>query len=143
MRVYFLFDIKEEFINLYKDNERVLYNILKQIYYLDKDEVEYGYNLFKQLINPIDKLKIDKYLFLKLHQDIPYSKRNNIHYYNNLYRDEVSRLTVKKSYIKIEAEQISSSFFDYLNDLNPRLFVCEFKYQDYFFLQEFEQKETI
>ncbi len=143
MRVYFLFDIKEEFINLYKDNERVLYNILKQIYYLDKEEVEYGYNLFKQLINPIDKLKIDKYLFLKLHQDIPYSKRNNIHYYNNLYRDEVSRLTVKKSYIKIEAEQISSSFFDYLNDLNPRLFVCEFKYQDYFFLQEFEQKETI
>ena len=143
MRVYFLFDIKEEFINLYKDNERVLYNILKQIYYLDKEEVEYGYNLFKQLINPIDKLKIDKYLFLKLHQDIPYSKRNNIHYYNSLYRDEVSRLTVKKSYIKIEAEQISSSFFDYLNDLNPRLFVCEFKYQDYFFLQEFEQKETI
>lgn len=143
MRVYFLFDIKEEFINLYKDNERVLYNILKQIYYLDKEEVEYGYNLFKQLINPIDKLKIDKYLFLKLHQDIPYSKRNNIHYYNNLYRDEVSRLTVKKSYIKIEAEQISSSFFDYLNNLNPRLFVCEFKYQDYFFLQEFEQKETI
>ena len=143
MRVYFLFDIKEEFINLYKDNERVLYNILKQIYYLDKEEVEYGYNLFKQLINPIDKLKIDKYLFLKLHQDIPYSKRNNIHYYNNLYRDEVSRLTVKKSYIKIEAEQISSSFFDYLNDLNPRLFVCEFKYQDYFFLQEFEQKETL
>jgi hypothetical protein len=143
MRVYFLFDIKEEFINLYKDNERVLYNILKQIYYLDKEEVEYGYNLFKQLINPIDKLKIDKYLFLKLHQDIPYSKRNNIHYYNNLYRDEVSRLTVKKSYIKIEAEQISSSFFDYLNDLNSRLFVCEFKYQDYFFLQEFEQKETI
>ena len=143
MRVYFLFDIKEEFINLYKDNERVLYNILKQIYYLDKEEVEYGYNLFKQLINPIDKLKIDKYLFLKLHQDIPYSKRNNIHYYNNLYRDEVSRLTVKKSYIKIEAEQISSSFFDYLNDLNPRLFVCEFKYQDYFFLQEFKKKETI
>ena len=143
MRVYFIFDIKEEFINLYKDNERVLYNILKQIYYLDKEEVEYGYNLFKQLINPIDKLKIDKYLFLKLHQDIPYSKRNNIHYYNSLYRDEVSRLTVKKSYIKIEAEQISSSFFDYLNDLNPRLFVCEFKYQDYFFLQEFEQKETI
>ena len=42
MRVYFIFDIKEEFINLYKGNERVLYNILKQIYYLEKEEVEYG-----------------------------------------------------------------------------------------------------
>ena len=126
MRVYFIFDIKEEFINLYKGNERVLYNILKQIYYLEKDEVEYGYHLFKQLINPIDKNKMDRYLFLKLHQDIPYSKRNEVHYYNNLYRDEVSRLTIKKSYIKIEAEQLSSSFFEYLDELNKRLFVCEF-----------------
>ena len=123
MRVYFIFDIKEEFINLYRGNERILYNILKQIYYLEKEEVEYGYHLFKQLINPIDKTKIDRYLFLKLHQDIPYSKRNNIHYYNNLYKDEVSRLVVKKSYIKIEAEQLSSCFFSYLISLNPTLFV--------------------
>ena len=143
MRVYFIFDIKEEFINLYRGNERILFNILKQIYYLEKEEAEYGYHLFKQLINPIEKSKIDRTLFLKLHQDIPYSKRGNIHYYNNLYRDEISRLIVKKSYIRIEAEQLSSSFFSYLNDLDPRLFVCEFKYQDYFFLQEFEEKETI
>lgn len=140
MRVYFIFDIKEEFINLYKGNERVLYNILKQIYYLEKEEVEYGYHLFKQLINSLDKIKIDRYLFLKLHQDIPYSKRNNIHYYNNLYKDEISRLEVKHSYIKIEAEQLSSSFFHYLTLLNHRLFVCEFKYQDYFFLDEFLEK---
>ena len=143
MRVYFIFDIKEEFINLYKGNERVLYNILKQIYYLEKDEVEYGYHLFKQLMNPINKINVDRYLFLKLHQDIPYSKRGNIHYYNNLYKDEVSRLEVKASYIKIEAEQLSSSFFHYLMLLNPRFFVCEFKYQDYFFLEEFLEKETI
>ena len=63
MRVYFIFDIKEEFINLYKGNERILFNILKQIYYLDKEEVEYGYHLFQQLINPINKNKIDRYLF--------------------------------------------------------------------------------
>ena len=50
---------------------------------------------------------------------------------------------MKKSYIKIEAEQLSSSFFQYLNQINQRLFVCEFKYQDYFFLEEFEEKETI
>ena len=142
MRVYFIFDIKEEFINLYRGNERILFNILKQIYYLEKDEAEYGYHLFKQLINPIEKSKIDRALFLKLHQDIPYSKRGDIHYYNNLYKDEISRLTVKHSYIKIETEQLSSSFFSYLNILNPRLFVCEFRYQDYFFLQDSLEKEV-
>ncbi len=142
MRVYFIFDVKEEFINLYLGNERILFNILKQIYYLEKDEAEYGYHLFKQLINPIEKSKIDRALFLKLHQDIPYSKRGDIHYYNNLYKDEISRLTVKHSYIKIETEQLSSSFFSYLNILNPRLFVCEFRYQDYFFLQDSLEKEV-
>ena len=142
MRVYFIFDVKEEFINLYLGNERILFNILKQIYYLEKDEAEYGYHLFKQLINPIEKSKIDRALFLKLHQDIPYSKRGDIHYYNNLYKDEISRLTVKHSYIKIETEQLSSSFLSYLNILNPRLFVCEFRYQDYFFLQDSLEKEV-
>ena len=57
MRVYFLFDVKDEFINLYKDNERVLFNILRQIYYLQKEEVKYGYNLFSQLTNRIDNVR--------------------------------------------------------------------------------------
>ena len=65
MRVYFIFDIKEEFINLYRGNERILFNILKQIYYLEKEEAEYGYHLFKQLINPIEKSKIDRYFIFK------------------------------------------------------------------------------
>lgn len=143
MRVYFIFDIKKEFIALYRGNERILFNILKQIYYLQKEEVEYGYNLFQQLINKIEKEKLDRYLFLQLHQDIPYSKRNNIHYYNNLYKDEISRLIIKKSYIRLETEQLASSFFSYLNNYSSTYFVCEFKYQDYFFLEEFSQKEVI
>lgn len=128
---------------LYRGNERILFNILKQIYYLQKEEVAYGYHMFQQLTNKIEKEKLDRYLFLELHQDIPYSKRNNIHYYNNLYKDEISRLAIKKSYIRLETEQLSSSFFTLLNEYSPNYFVCEFKYQDYFFLQEFSQKETI
>lgn len=143
MRVYFIFDIKREFITLYRGNERILFNILKQIYYLQKEEVEYGYHMFQQLTNKIEKEKLDRSIFLEFHQDIPYSKRNNIHYYNNLYKDEISRLTIKKTYIKLETEQLASSFFTYLNSYSPNYFVCEFKYQDYFFLQEFSQKELI
>ncbi len=143
MRVYFIFDIKREFINLYQGNERVLFNILRQIYYLQKDEIKYGYNLFGQLINRIDNSDLDRYLFLKLHQNIPYSKRGEMHFYNNLYRDEVSRLTVKRSYIKLETEQVFSSFFEILNSYSSNYFVCEFKYQDYFFLADNGVKEAI
>ncbi len=134
MKVYFIFDIKEQFISLYQNNYRVLYNILRQIYYLDKEEVNYAYTLFKQLINGIDKNMIDRDIFLKFHEDIPYSKRGNVHYINNLYRDEVSRLIVKRSYIRLETEQLNSSFFDILKKYSNNYFVCDFKNYSYFFL---------
>lgn len=134
MKVYFIFDIKKEFVNLYLDNSRILFNILRNIYFLEREEVEFGYSLFRQITNPIDKSFIDRGIFLRCHQDIPYSKRSNIHYINNLYRDEVSRLIVKNSYIKLEIEQVKSSFFDILRDYSDNYFVCDFKNYDFFFL---------
>lgn len=138
MKVYFIFDLKEEFKKLYVGNERVLFSVLKQIYYLDKGELSFGYNLFAQLTNPIKKTEIDRKIFLKFHQDIPYSKRDQIHYINNLYKDEISRLEVKRSYIKLESEQSFTTFFSILKNFSNNYFVCEFNRQDYFFLTEEE-----
>lgn len=134
MRVYFIFDLKEEFKKLYAGNERVLFSVLKQIYYLDKNELLFGYNLFSQLTNPIRKTELDRKIFLQFHQDIPYSKKGQIHYINNLYKDEISRLEIKRSYIKIESEQSFSTFFSILKNFSNNYFVCEFNYQDFFFL---------
>ncbi len=134
MRVYFIFDLKEEFKKLYAGNERVLFSVLKQIYYLDKNEILFGYNLFSQLANPIRKTELDRKIFLQFHQDIPYSKKGQIHYINNLYKDEISRLEIKRSYIKIESEQSFSTFFSILKNFSNNYFVCEFNYQDFFFL---------
>ncbi len=135
MRVFYIFDMKPEFRKLYKNNESVLYGMLRQIYYLNHDNVTYGYNLFQQLTNRIDKEKIDYMLFLKMHQDIPYSKRDGKHRINNLYKDEVSILEVRHCYIKIEAEQPFSSFFKALSMISKNFFVCDFELQDYFFIQ--------
>lgn len=134
MKVYFVFEVKEEFVHLYLDNSRILFNILRNIYFLEREEVEFGYSLFRQITNPIDKLKIDRDIFLKYHQDIPYSKRGNVHYINNLYRGEVSRLIVKNSYIRVEVEQSKTSFFDILGQYSKNYFVCDFKNFDFFFL---------
>lgn len=136
MRVFYIFDIRPEFKNLYQHNESFLYGILKQLYYLEQDDLSYGYHLFEQLTKRIEKDKIDHLLFLRLHQDIPYSKRDGKHRINNLYKDEISILEVKHAYIKIKAEQESSSFFKILATLSPNFFVCDFYLQDYFFLEE-------
>lgn len=143
MKVYYIFKLKKEFINLYKDNPSVLFNILKSIYFLDKTEVDYGYNLFSQLISPYKKSELDKELYIKLHKEIPYSKRKDIHCINNLYKDEVSRLVVNNFYLKLEVEQANSSFFEILNNEMDNLFVCSFKNVDFFFLNEYLRKELV
>ena len=135
MKVYYIFTIKKEFINLYKDSPSTLFQILKSIYYLDKAEVEYGYHLFKQLIEPFNKNQLDRELFIKFHQDIPYSKRKDTHYINNLYRNEISRLTIHNSFCKLELEQNFSSFFPILEEEYHNLFVCAFQKTDFFFLE--------
>jgi len=140
MKVYYIFKIKKEFISLYKDSPSILFHILKSIYYLDQTEVEYGYHLFRQLTLPLDKNKLDREIFIKFHQDIPYSKRKNIHFINNLYRNEISRLTIHKSYCKLEIEQNFSSFFPILEEEIGDLFVCAFQKIDFFFLEDYLQE---
>ena len=140
MKVYFIFEVKEEVKKLYQGNEKILFSILKQLYYLDKSELIYGYNLFSQLTNSINKTFLDKTIYIALHQEIPYSKRGQIHYINNLYKDEISRLEVKRSYIRLETEQNFSSFTKHLTAYSENLFACDFTKQDYFFLKE---EETI
>ncbi len=136
MRVFYIFNIKEEFVSLYKDSPFNLYNILKQLYFLNNLDFDYGYQVFNQLVEPINKQALDNFLFLKMHQDIPYSKREDKHIINNLYKDEISILEVKKAFIKIEAEQNITSFFEVLYNYNNHYFICDFETSDYFFLDD-------
>ena len=57
MREFFVFELKDEFKELYQDKPSVLYNIFEQIYYLKKEDIDYGYSLFHQLTKKIDKEK--------------------------------------------------------------------------------------
>lgn len=137
MKVYYIFKIKKEFVNLYRDTPSVLYSILKSIYYLDRESVEYGYNMFNQLIDIIDKLKLDREMYIDMHKDIPYTKYKDIHIINNLYKDEVSRLRINNFFMTLELDQENSSFYNYLNNKENNLFVCNFKNTNFFFLDDY------
>ena len=138
MKVYYIFKIKKEFVSLYKETPSVLYNILKSIYYLDNKSVEYGYNLFNQLIHTINKYELDKDIYIKMHKDIPYIKKDDIHIINNMYKDEISRLRINNFFMKLELNQNFSSFYNYLDKKESDLFVCNFKQTDFFFLNEYQ-----
>ncbi len=136
MRVFYVFPMKKEFVDLYKETPRLLYNILRQIYYLHEEDVHYGFNLFHQIIEKNEKDHLDQYLYLKLHREMAYSKKENIHYINDLYRDEVSTLEVKNTHMKMTTDHDFSSFFQVLEDYQSNYFVCDFAMQDYFWLNE-------
>ena len=138
MKVFYIFKIKKEFVSLYKETPSVLYNILKSIYYLDNKSVEYGYNLFNQLIHTINKYELDKDIYIKMHKDIPYIKKDDIHIINNMYKDEISRLRINNFFMKLELNQNFSSFYNYLDKKESDLFVCNFKQTDFFFLNEYQ-----
>ena len=134
MRIYYVFDIRSEYVDLYKETPNSLYNVLHQLYYMRKKDLEYGFNMFKQLANRIDKDELDKNIFLKLHNKMTYIKKGDNHIINNLYKDEVSALKVKYSYILINTNKSYTDFFNTLALDNRNYFVCDFINNDYFFL---------
>lgn len=137
MKVYYIFKIKNEFISLYQDTPSILYNILKNIYYMDKESVNYGYHLFNQLIQTIDKNTLDRELYISMHKEIPYTKTKDIHEIHNRYKDEVSVLRINNFYMKLVLQQDFSSFYPYLEEKEKNLFVCNFKNTDFFFLKDY------
>lgn len=136
VRMYYIFNLKEDIIELYKNSPANLYKILESIYYMHEEEVMYGFNIFKQITNRIKVHELNNSLYIKMHKDLIYSKISNEHVINDLYHDEVSILRVKSSHLLLESNKSYASFFKLLNSINPHYFVCDFKEKDFFFLEQ-------
>ena len=125
-------------MDLYDENPGNLYKILKSIYQMDEDELTYAYNLFKQICKSIENLEINNKLYLQMHNDLVYTKIGNEHIINNLYKDEVSVLKIKRSHLVLDCNSSYSSFFKFLDNNNRNYFICDFGSGDYFFLKDIE-----
>ncbi len=134
MRVFYIFSIKEEFVSLYRNNPSTLFNMLKQIYYMHQEDINYGFTLFSQLVRRVEKDEIDRDLFLRLHKEICYNKREHKHIINHLYKDEISVLEVKRTHLKLETNKDFSTYFNILGNYDINYFICDFKKLDFFWL---------
>jgi len=136
MKEYFVFNIKKEFANLYKDKQDELFYIFNRIYYMKEIDKGYGFNLFEQVCNFNDKDELNDFIYDYYKDKVVYSKTSsNEHIINDLFLNEVSILTVKSSNIKIETNVENPSFFEHLKKYNKDLFVCDFKSQNFFLLK--------
>lgn len=134
MRVFYIFSMKDEFRILYQDSPELLFQILKQIYYMHESDVGYAFSLIDQLTEKIPKTTLDRKLFLALHQRLPYSKNGSQHIMNDLYHDEVSILVARNSHILLTVNHNSSSFLPFLVEHDRNYFACDFISSDYFWI---------
>lgn len=136
MRIFYVFNIKNDYYEVYKDTPSVLYNFFKDLYHFKKEDLEYGSNLFNQIATRFDKELLDKRLFIMLHNKMKYTKRRDEHIINNLYKGEVSVMKIKRSYIIINSNKNCTEFLDFLSMESGNIFVCDFINHDYFFVNK-------
>ena len=136
MRLYYIFNVKEDIKKLYQNNPVNLFKILESIYYMHIEEADYGFNLFKQITERIKINEVNNEIFIKLHQEMVYSRTDKEHVINDLYHDEVSILKVRNSHLLLESNKSYSSFLKILLEQNNNYFVCDFKEKDFFFLSD-------
>lgn len=136
MRLYYIFNIKNEIKELYQDKPASLYRILENIYFMHEEDINYGFSIFKEITNRNKVMELNNEIYIKYHKDLVYSKIANEHIINDLYHDEVSILKINKSHLKLESNKSISSFFNILLDINNNYFVCDFKDKDFFFITE-------
>lgn len=142
MRVYYVFVVNDFFASFYNSKPSSLYKIFEQIYNLNKNDIVLGYRIFEQIAIPFNKTNVNEYIYNRHCMELSYSRNVNVHTIKNLYFDEISKLTVYNSHIKIKTNINYPTFIDSLRNFEKNIFVCDFINKDYFWIDKIK-KETL
>lgn len=136
MKIYYIFNIKKELLDLYINTPSVLYNFFYQIYISNKNDLNYSNSIFRQISNKYNKEFLDLKIYLKMHNKMRYLKRNEDHIINDIWKNEISIMKIKKSYIIINSNNYFTEFFNIINYYYKDCLVCDFINQSYFYLRD-------
>ena len=138
MRTFYIFKINNGCNTLYNKKTSNIYKILNRINNLDIFESKKAINIYRKIIKPINKDRLN-YLITNRHMnDFYYRLINNCHELNN--NKEKSMMFINKTYIKIVCSNNVSTFFRDIYMIDKDLFVVDFKYKDYFYIEDFNSK---
>ena len=135
MRIFYIFEIKDNILKNFKNNYEGLYELLESIHYLKNDDIVLGYSIFDSLVTKIDKDKYNSYIKKNNLGSEKYICYNYSHTINDFYSDESTKMIINNSHIKIKSNKNIPSFFYDLRSFN-NLFVCDFHHNDYFLLSQ-------
>jgi len=140
MRTYYIFKINDSFSNLYSNKTYYLFKMLDQIYNSNKNDFAISCRLFEQIIEPINRTKINSKIYKRYEYDPYYYKTLNKHLLDN--NIEKTRLTTYNTYMKIKSNKNITEFLNVIS-VEENLFVCDFGNKDYFWLDKVLTKRLV
>lgn len=139
MRVYNIFMINTHFAKLYKNKPRTLYQMLEQISKVNKKDYKFAYKLFEQIALPFNKYDLYKYIS---NIDKDHIKVNeNTYILNDILNREITKVIVGNAHIKIITNKNAPAMLKILKNYDNCLYVCDFRENDYFWLEKLNYKE--
>lgn len=131
MREYNLFVIKNEYLNVYQNQPLQLFEMLKKLYNMNIN-LNFGVTFYEQLCNFISIDSIRYYLNSKYNLD----NVNKFYIENTFIELKPSRIIIKSKYNIPNVIKI-------FNCYNRNIFVCDFKNNDYFWLNNFVRSKVL
>ncbi|MBR1718403.1 MAG: sporulation inhibitor of replication protein SirA [Bacilli bacterium] len=132
MRKYYLFIIKKEYYNIYKDKSYVLYKIIENLYKLRAYDFSYGIKIYKKICLPFAVKVLNNYL----NKRIKHKKLNDkvIKIYSEF---ENTYIQINYSCIVVKSDVNMPQIMKILNIYNKNIFVVDFNNIDYFWLNDY------
>ena len=131
MREYNLFVIKSEYLNIYKNQPAQLYEIFKKLYCMNTN-LNYGITFYEQLCNFISVDSIRYYL----------NSKYDLNNYNKFFIEK-TLIELKPSRIIIKSKYNIPNIIKVFNCYNRNIFVCDFKNNDFFWLNSFVRTKVL
>lgn len=131
MRKYYLFIIREDYYRKYRKKPQVLY---KALYYLSKTneyDLNHGFYLYDKMCNTFSVKLLNNYIKNKYSYQMI---TNKIIHFNSMIENTLIQINYSCVIIltDINLPEILKTLYIY----NKRIFVCDFKNQDYFWLKD-------
>lgn len=130
--------IKSEYYKLYKNKSTTLYEILNNLYQLKEPNFSYGISLFDSICQPFSVKLLRNYIQNKYTCTLENKKIIKVHSIKERTYLQIAYATcVIKT--NVNFPEILKVFQIY----NKKIFICDFKNEDYFWLCDQSQKKKV
>lgn len=130
MKTFYIFKINKNYISLAKSSPENMYMLFKSINNHKRDDIIVAYDLLKEISLPINRDFFNEFIYMKLRYNESYTKYRNVHMYNDYLKDEISKMSINNSHIKIKSNKENNVFVNNLINID-NLFLCDFN-NDYY-----------